>query len=73
MLFRFESQPATAFSVRYQSGEARVFPFLRPPTESDSGFFFAAETQTYCFDWAADATLEGPTKLSYHLSLERRP
>jgi len=73
VLFRFEASPAAAFSVRYRSGEAQVFPFIRPPTESDSGFFVAAETHSYCFDWVADATATGPTRLSYHLSLERKP
>lgn len=72
VLFRFEAHPAIAFQVRYRSGEAVIMPVVRPATESDSGFFSAAETHTYCFDWAADATQPLATQLTYHLSLERR-
>ena len=72
VLFRFDAAPAAAFSVRYHSGEALVHPMIRSPTESDSGFFVAAETRTYCFEWIAGTTSAEPTRLTYHLSLERR-
>jgi hypothetical protein len=70
--FRFDANPAAAFSVHYRNGEAVVYPMQRPPTVSDSGFFVAAETRTYCFEWIADPITADTTRLTYHLSLQRR-
>jgi hypothetical protein len=69
VLFRFEASPGVLFSIRYTSGIANVQTMVRPLTESESGFFTAAENLTYCFDWAASNN--AVTRLTYHLSLAR--
>lgn len=66
--YRFNVEPAVAFSIQYPEAGAVIMPLAVKRTSAEDGDFTADHEQVYCLMWELDAQ---PAVLSYRI--ERLP